>query len=67
MSSIDFNTTTPTVWLKNVAELNVPENLTAEEWFIFNIQQTGTDLNIHISCFCVHVCVCVCVGVCARA
>jgi hypothetical protein len=48
-SRIDFSTTTPQVWLKNTAELQLPETLTAEEWYILNIQETGTDLNINTS------------------
>jgi hypothetical protein len=64
MSSMDFNKTTPEVWLEQ-SEDNVAENLTDNEWFILNIQETGTDFNIHTLCFCVRVCVCVCVCMCA--
>jgi hypothetical protein len=62
---MDFKKTTPDVWL-NESDVHVPENLTTNEWFILNIQETGTDLNLYTFCFCmcahacVHVCVCVC-------
>jgi len=57
MSSINFDKTTPEVWL-NQAQDNVTANLTTDEWFILNIQETGTDLNIYIMLLCVCVCVC---------
>jgi hypothetical protein len=60
MSSIDFKTTTPKVWM-NVTSLHVPENLTTEEWFILNIQETGRYMHHAF------VCMCVWVHVCARA
>jgi hypothetical protein len=44
----------------NQSEYHMTESLTADEWFILNIQETGTDLNIHTLCFCVHVHACVC-------
>jgi hypothetical protein len=67
MSSINFSNTAPEVWLENEPELNVTVNLATDEWFILNIQETGTDLNIHLLCFCVHMCVCVCVCTCVSA
>ena len=52
---MDFNITVPEVWLKQTQGL-VTANLNTNEWFILNIQETGTDLNIHIMllCVCVH-------------
>jgi len=55
MSSMDFNKTTPEVWL-NQSQDHVTANLTTDEWFILNVQETGTDLNIYTLCFCVHAC-----------
>ena len=75
MSSRDFDTTTPAVWMKN-QQLHLKTNLTTDEWFILNIQETGTDLNIYTLCLCacvnascMHMCtrMCVCVCVCVRA
>jgi len=54
---MNFNTTTPKVWL-NQPMYHMTENLNTDEWFIFNIQETGTDLNIYILCFCVCVHAC---------
>ena len=56
---MDFDKTTPAVWL-NDSQLYVTENLATDEWFILNIQETGTDLNIYTLCFCVRVCLRAC-------
>jgi len=64
MSSMDFDKTTPEVWLKQ-SQHHVTESLTTDEWFILNIQETGEDLNIYTLCFCVHVHMRVCVCMCA--
>jgi len=52
---MDFDKTIPGVWLKQAHD-HVTANLATDEWFILNIQETGTDLNIHIMLLCVCVC-----------
>lgn len=54
---MDFDTTVPELWMKNQTQVNVTAHLAEDEWFILNIQETGTDLNIYVLCF---VCVCAC-------
>lgn len=54
---MDFDTTVPELWLKNQPQVNVSTQLAEDEWFILNIQETGTDLNIYVLC-CVCVCAC---------
>ena len=62
MSNMDFDKTTPEVWLQQ-SQHHVTESLATDEWFILNIQETGEDLNMYTLCFCVrvHMRVCVCV------
>jgi hypothetical protein len=66
MNSMDFSKTKPEVWM-NEAQVQVTAALTIDEWFILNIQETGTDFKIYTLCFCMYgrtcVCVCVCVYV----
>lgn len=46
-NAIDFTTTKPTAWLKNVAEDDIVTELAEDEWIILNIQETGMKLNIY--------------------
>jgi hypothetical protein len=52
-NSIDFSTTTPTVWLEDVAEADIETELAEDEWIILNIQETGIKLNIQYTFVCV--------------
>jgi hypothetical protein len=66
-SNIDFDTTVPKVWLENESETHIPETLASDEWFVLNIQETGTDLKVYTLCLCVYVSVRACVRACADA